>query len=70
MLAVDPDGTCHVLWVARAGQTLLVELPDGARRPLTTVDVATVAVVAVPPAQRGTGRLFDTAGGPPLLVLP
>lgn len=70
VLGGDGRGGQVVLVPLAAGDALQCEAADGGRSTLATVDVATRLVIAVPPALRGTGRLFVAGGGAPVLVLP
>ncbi|MCA8976175.1 MAG: hypothetical protein KDC98_15750 [Planctomycetes bacterium] len=59
-----------VLWPARAGQQLDLELRDGGFRALATAPCRTTVIVAVPDAKGATGRLFVRGQTQPVLVLP
>ncbi len=55
---------------ATAGQELSIGQPDGRRKSLLVAPYSGRFVVAVPPADRGTGELFVDAAATPALVLP
>jgi hypothetical protein len=69
-LGAAPDGGRFVLWPAVPGRPLEAEQPDGSRREVAVVDVATTAVVAIARERLGTGRLFVRGGREPVLTLP
>ncbi len=67
---LGPCGAGRVaLWPAQAGEVLEVEVADGTRLELATVERATTAVIWIPCAQLGTGRLFVRGHSDPLLRL-
>lgn len=69
LLGRDARGTVCVVWPAAAGQTLLLEVDGGERRPLLSVDVATSVVVAIPLPAGAAGRLYVAGANVPVMVL-
>jgi hypothetical protein len=68
-LGIAATGARCVLWPARAGQRLEVAEATGMRTTLLTVDVATVAVVALPGPAGAPRDLFVDGAAEPLLRL-
>jgi len=68
-LGDGPCGTRLVRWPAQAGDVLELAVGAGERRPLLTVDVPTLAFVAIPLPAGTRGRLYVGERPEPLLDL-